>query len=61
MIIDYFVIMKAVNNVLIISIELRYVYVKFKQINQSCSPLKISQRINVELRTCDRNDKQLFQ
>ena len=53
--------MKAVNNALMSYIKLCYVYVKFKQTNQSCSPLKISQSINVEWHTCDRNDKQLFQ
>ena len=47
--------MKAVNNVLTSYIKLCYVYVKFKLANQRYSPLKISQSINVEWRTYDRN------
>ena len=41
--------------------ELCYVYVNFKRTNQSCSSSIISQSINVEWRTCDRNGKQFFQ
>ena len=33
-------------------------YVKFKETNQSCSPLKISQSINAES-ACDRNNKSM--
>ena len=46
--------LKAVN-VLTSYTKLCYVYVQFKQANQSCSPLKTSQSINVEWRTCDKN------
>ena len=45
------------NNVLTSYIKLCYVYVKFKRANQRCSPPKISQSINVEWRTCNRNGK----
>ena len=38
-----------------------YVYVNFKQTNQICLSSKISQSINIEWRTCDRNGKQFFQ
>ena len=41
--------------------KLCYVYVKFKRTNESSSPLKISQSINFEWRSCDRNGKQFFQ
>ena len=34
-------------------------YVKFKETNQSCSPLKISQSINAES-ACDRNNKSMY-
>ena len=37
-----------------------YVYVDFKQTSQSSSPSKISQSINGEWRTCDRNGKNSF-
>ena len=53
--------MKAVKNVLGSYIKLCYVYVKFKWANQSYSSLKISQLINVQWRTCDKNGKQIFQ
>ena len=53
--------MKAVNNVLTSYIKLCYVYVKFKQTNQSCSSSKINQLINVEGDSCNGNDKQFFQ
>ena len=33
---------------------------KFKETNQISSPLKISQSINVELNTCDRDNKVAF-
>ena len=51
--------LKAVN-VLASYIKLFYVYVQFKRANQSCSRSKISQSINVEWHTCDRNGKQFF-
>ena len=51
--------LKAVN-VLRSYIKLCYVYVHFKQANQTCSPTKNSQSISVEWRTCDGNDKQFF-
>ena len=50
--------MKSVNSVLTSFNEF---YVKFKRTNQSCLPSKISQSVNVEWRTCDRNGKQLLQ
>ena len=53
--------MKAVKNVSTSYIKLCYVYVKFKWTNQSCSSSKISQLINVEWHTCDRNGKEFFQ
>ena len=34
-------------------------YVKFKETNQICSPLKISQSINAES-ACDRNNKSMY-
>ena len=34
-------------------------YVKFKETNQICSPLKISQSINAES-SCDRNNKSMY-
>ena len=40
-------------------IKFCYVYIKFKRTNQSSAPSKISQSINVEWCTCDRNGKQL--
>ena len=40
---------------------LNYVmFVKFKWTNHSCSSSKISQSVNVERCTCDRNGKQFF-
>ena len=47
-------------NVLMNYTKLCSVYVQFKRANQSCSPSKISQSINVEWCTCDRNGKQFF-
>ena len=47
--------LNAVNNVLTSYIKFCYVYVNFKQSNKSSSPTKISQSINGEWRTCDRN------
>ena len=48
---------------LIFLVTLTYVmfYINFKQTNQSCWSSKISQSINVEWRTCNRNGKQIFQ
>ena len=51
--------LKAVK-VLTSYIKLCYVYVQFKRANQSCSPSKISQSVNLERRNCDRNGKQFF-
>ena len=34
-----------------------YVYVQFKQTNESWSPSRISQSITIEWSTCDRNGK----
>ena len=51
--------LKAVNALMSI-IELCHVYIQFKRANQSCSPSIISQSINVEWRTCDRNGKHVF-
>ena len=51
--------LKAVN-VLRSYIKLCYIYVHFKQANQTCSPSKNSQSISVEWRTSDRNDKQFL-
>ena len=50
MIMDYF---RAVNNALTSYIRLcNLYYIKPNRTNQSCSPSKISQSINVEWRTC---------
>ena len=58
MIMDYF---RAVNNALTSYIRLcNLYYIKPNRTNQSCSPSKISQSINVEWRTCDRNSKLFF-
>ena len=48
------------DHVLTSYIKLCYVNINFKRTNQSCWSSKISQSINVELRTCDRNGKQFF-
>ena len=39
------------------AVNVLYVYVQFKQTNQSCSPSKISQSITIKWRTCDGNGK----
>ena len=52
--------MKAFNNVLTTYIKFCYVHGNFKRANQNCSPSKISQSINGEWRTCDRNDNNSF-
>ena len=35
-------------------------YDKFKETNQICSPLQISQSINAEQLTCNRNNKGIY-
>ena len=53
---------RAVNNALTSYIRLcNLYYIKPNRTNQSCSPSKISQSINVEWRICDREMvKQFF-
>ena len=41
-------------------IDQRKCYVKFKQNNQIASTLKINQSLNVESKTCDRNNKDMY-
>ena len=53
--------MKTIYNILTSYFKLCPVYVKLKRTNQSCSPSKISQSVNVEWCTYDRNSKQIFQ
>ena len=42
-----------------ISASCKLCHVKFKETNQICSPLKISQSINAES-SCDRNNKSMY-
>ena len=58
---EVLIIVQSFNNVLTSYVKLYYVHVNFERTNQSYWSSKISQSINVERRTWDRNGKQFFQ